>query len=85
MGRRKMDKIQRISEVLHYIEDHLDEIADYEQVAIHLVFHHTISTGCSLPLSENPLAHTFVNAGWQASLLLTDLTKPSHPYVLMRI
>lgn len=28
-----MDKLQRISEVLHYIEEHLDEIASYEQVA----------------------------------------------------
>lgn len=28
-----MDSFQRISAVLHYIEDHLDEIADYEQVA----------------------------------------------------
>jgi AraC-like DNA-binding protein/predicted transcriptional regulator YdeE len=28
-----MDKLQRIREVLHYIEDHLDEITEYEQVA----------------------------------------------------
>jgi len=28
-----MDKLQKISEVLHYIEDHLYEITDYEQVA----------------------------------------------------
>ena len=28
-----MDKFQKIREVLHYIDDHLDEIADYEQVA----------------------------------------------------
>lgn len=28
-----MDRFQRICEVLHYIEDHLDVISDYEQVA----------------------------------------------------
>ncbi len=28
-----MDKFQKIREVLRYIDDHLDEIADYEQVA----------------------------------------------------
>jgi AraC-like DNA-binding protein len=32
-GGGEMDRFQRISAVLHYIEDHLDEIADYEQVA----------------------------------------------------
>lgn len=33
MGKMGMDKIQKISEVLHYIEDHLGEIGNYEQVA----------------------------------------------------
>jgi AraC-like DNA-binding protein/predicted transcriptional regulator YdeE len=33
MESRRMDKFQKIREVLHYIEDHLDDIEDYEQVA----------------------------------------------------
>lgn len=33
MGRGSMDKFQRISQVLYYIENHLGESLDYEQVA----------------------------------------------------
>lgn len=71
-----MDKIQRISEVLHYIEDHLDEIADYEQVAntfsfspyyFHRLFSAVVGKPIGAYIRERRLA--------KASLLLTDPDK----------
>ena len=68
-----MDKLQRISEVLQYIEDHLDEIADYEEVAkvfnfspyyIHRLFSAVVGKPIATYIRERRLA--------KASELLTD-------------
>lgn len=55
-----MDKFQKISEVLHYIEEHLGDIADYEQVAERFCFspyyfHRLFSAVVGI----------FANVGWQ--------------------
>lgn len=72
-----MDKIQRISEVLHYIEEHLDEIASYEQVAdifyfspyyFHRLFSAVVGKPITVYIRERRLA--------KASMLLTDPNKP---------
>lgn len=71
-----MDKIQRISEVLHYIEDHLDYIKDYEQVAnifyfspyyFHRLFSAVVGKPIATYIRERRLA--------KASMLLTDPDK----------
>lgn len=71
-----MNKLQRISEVLHYIEDHLDEIADYEQVAetfnfspyyFHRLFSAVVGKPIATYIRERRLA--------KASKLLTDPDK----------
>lgn len=71
-----MDKFQRISEVLHYIEDHLDDIADYEQIAnafcfspyyFHRLFSAVVGKPIAAYIRERRLA--------KAARLLTDPDK----------
>jgi len=72
----RMDKLQRISEVLHYIEEHLDEIASYEQVAdifcyssyyFNRLFSAVVGKPIAAYIRERRLA--------KASILLTDPNK----------
>lgn len=71
-----MDKLRRISEVLHYIEDHLDYITDYEQVAAAFgfspyYFHRLFSAVVGKPIA----AYIRERRLDKASLLLTDPDK----------
>ncbi|HOB91480.1 MAG: AraC family transcriptional regulator [Bacillota bacterium] len=71
-----MERFQRISEVLHYIEEHLYEIEDYEQVAdafcfspyyFHRLFSAVVGKPIGSYIRERRLA--------KAAELLTDLDK----------
>ena len=76
MGRMGMDKIKKISEVLHYIEDHLGEIGNYEQVADAFCFspyyfHRLFFRCCRKPIA----AYIRERRLEKAALLLADPDK----------
>ena len=67
-----MDKFQKIREVLHYIDDHLDEIADYEQVPACLPFSPHLLSPAVLCRRWKPIAAYMRTPAGKGRRLLAD-------------